>query len=271
MIMRANVKCPTCGKPTPSGAPCCKCRTTIGISDGSESKFCLRCGVPQQPGITQCSNCGVNLLEFKGAAALDSRPHFVQAATAAAPHGEIAYVIDKPTVNVGKTLENDFVVDDDSASKHHARITWHAAGAHVVHDLGATNGVYVNGQRVLQAFLQDGYEVRFGQARFVYRMTSWRTPAQLPPPVLWQPGAQPLVPAQQPPPGFPPPPQGHAPQPQAYAPPPQPPGYPPPPQGYAPPPQGYPPPPQGYPQPPQSPPPPGYPSVPPPGDPRFRR
>jgi hypothetical protein len=242
MFMRAIVKCPSCGMPTPAGAPCWKCHTPIKVTDGSDSKYCLRCGVPQQPGATQCSNCGVSLLEFKGTPALESRPHFVSAATQAQPRGEIAYVIDKATVNVGKTLENDFVVVDDTTSKHHARITWHAAGAHVIYDLGATNGVYVNGQRVLQAFLQDGYEVRFGQVRFVYRMTGWRPSTQLPPPVLWQAGAQPLVPVQPPQPGYPP----QAPPPPRFQPTTQPPGYPPPA------------------------PPPGYPPYP-PGDPRSRR
>jgi protease PrsW len=310
MFMRAIVRCPACGMPTPSGSPCWKCHTPIGVFDGSESKFCLRCGVPQQPGATQCFNCGVNLLELRGTPALESRPHFVRAATEAAPRGEIAYVISKPTANVGKTLENDFVVDDESASKHHARLTWHPVGAHVLYDLGATNGVYVNGQRILQAFLQDGYEVRFGQARYVYRMTGWRPPTQLPPPVLWQPGAQPLVPATQPPPGFAPqsappgypapqsaPPGYPAPQsaPPGYpAPQPAPPGYPAPqsaPPGYPAPqpaPPGYPAPqsaPPGYPAPQPAPPAPfGYPSQPPaapsgspgspgspPGDPRFRR
>ncbi|MBI5482316.1 MAG: PrsW family intramembrane metalloprotease [Deltaproteobacteria bacterium] len=264
MFMRAIVKCPACGMPTPAGSPCWKCRTPISATDGSESKFCLRCGVPQQPGATRCSNCGVNLLEFKGTPALESRPHFVQAATQASPRGEIAYVIDKATVNVGKTLENDFVVVDDTTYKHHARIMWHAAGAHVIYDLGATNGVYVNGQRILQAFLQDGYEVRFGQVRFIYRMTGWRTPAQLPPPVLWQPGAQPLVSVEPQPPqaGFPQPPAppGYPRQPPAYP-------SPPPPAAGFPPQPGHPP--QGAPQP-------GYPSPPgaagfPPGDPRFRR
>jgi RsiW-degrading membrane proteinase PrsW (M82 family) len=241
MFMRAIVKCPACGMPTPAGAPCWKCRTPINVTDGSESKFCLRCGVPQRPGATQCSNCGVNLLELKGTPTLESRPHFVSAATPAQPRGEIAYVIDRATVNVGKTLENDFVVVDDTTSKHHARIMWHAAGAHVVYDLGATNGVYVNGQRVLQAFLQDGYEVRFGQVRFIYRMTGWRPPSQLPPPVLWQPGAQPLIALE--------------PQPQpAFQPAAAPPAYP-----------SYPPPAPGYPiQPPGAA---GHP----PGDPRFRR
>ncbi|HEY3355631.1 MAG TPA: PrsW family glutamic-type intramembrane protease [Polyangia bacterium] len=238
MFMRTIVRCPKCGLPAPSGSPCWKCGTPLGIPDGSEAKYCLRCGVPQQPGLTQCGNCGISLLEFQGAPTAERRPHFVRAGTGF-DRGEIAYLIDKPELTVGKTLENDFVIEEDSVSKHHARLQWqNQVGAHLVLDLGATNGVYVNGQRVSQAFLQDGFEVRFGQSRYVYRCTGWRAQVQLPPPMLWQPPPPPpATPAYPPQPGYPPPP------------------------GFATPPPAYPS------QPPRQPPP-GYP---PPGDPRFRR
>jgi RsiW-degrading membrane proteinase PrsW (M82 family) len=249
-FMRAVVRCPKCGMPAPAGAPCWRCGTPLAATDGSEAKYCLRCGVPQQPGATQCANCGVSLLEFQGVPTAERRPHFVRAA-AGFNRGEIAYLIDKPELTVGKTLENDFVIEEESISKHHARVVWHnQLGAHLLMDLGATNGTYVNGQRITQAFLADGFEVRFGHSRYVYRCTGWRAKVQLPPPQLWQPGAPPA----------------------ATAPPPAPAGYPaPPPQYPAPPPQ-YPAPPQQYPAPPQQP---GYPTQPPggypPGDPRFRR
>jgi pSer/pThr/pTyr-binding forkhead associated (FHA) protein len=76
-------------------------------------------------------------------------------------------------INIGKTLDNDFVIDDDSVSKRHARIVWHPAGLHVVQDLSSINGTFVNGQRVNESPLQNGYEVRFGQLRFVYRAAHW--------------------------------------------------------------------------------------------------
>ena len=255
MFMRTIVRCPKCGMPSPSGSPCWRCGTPLGATDGSESKYCLRCGVPQAPGAATCVNCGVNLLEFKDAPTAERRPHFVRAGSGTGARGEIAYLIDKPQLSVGKTLENDFVIEEDSISKHHARLVWHREiGAHLLMDLGATNGTYVNGQRVSQAFLQDGFEVRFGQARFVYRLTGWRSQVQLPPPLLWQPGAAPPSPSV--PPGYAPPPPGQS----------VPPGYAPPPPGQSVPP-GYAPPPPGQSVPPGYAPPPSIP----PGDPRFRR
>lgn len=68
-------------------------------------------------------------------------------------------------LTVGREAGNALVIPDPSVSRHHARIALES-GTLVVYDLGSTNGVFVNGQRVQQQALRAGDMVRFGNAQF---------------------------------------------------------------------------------------------------------
>jgi hypothetical protein len=48
---------------------------------------------------------------------------------------------------IGRSPDADVVIDDPYASEFHARVEIHDGGA-LVHDLGSTNGTYVNGRRI---------------------------------------------------------------------------------------------------------------------------
>jgi len=48
---------------------------------------------------------------------------------------------------IGRSPEADVVIDDPYASELHARVETHDGGT-LVHDLGSTNGTYVNGRRI---------------------------------------------------------------------------------------------------------------------------
>jgi hypothetical protein len=48
---------------------------------------------------------------------------------------------------VGRSPEADVVIDDPYASELHARVETRDGGT-IVHDLGSTNGTYVNGRRI---------------------------------------------------------------------------------------------------------------------------
>lgn len=50
-------------------------------------------------------------------------------------------------VVVGRSDETDFVIDDPYASEFHLRLVSQENGM-MLHDLGSTNGTYVNGRRV---------------------------------------------------------------------------------------------------------------------------
>lgn len=58
---------------------------------------------------------------------------------------------------------------DTEVSRHHARITQQPEG-YIVEDLDSTNGAFANGQRVTRQRLQDGDEIRIGQARLIFEV-----------------------------------------------------------------------------------------------------
>ena len=73
---------------------------------------------------------------------------------------------------VGRLPSCDLVINDPSVSKQHAVLSWHGqAGACTVEDLGSTNGTFLNGQALeprREAFVRDGFLLRFGDADFAY-------------------------------------------------------------------------------------------------------
>jgi hypothetical protein len=62
-------------------------------------------------------------------------------------------------VTVGRDSDNDIVVDDHLVSRHHARLEGQQETVYAVHDLGSTNGTWLNGQRVT---LSDPIQVQYG-------------------------------------------------------------------------------------------------------------
>ncbi|GAA1480231.1 ATP transporter ATP-binding protein/permease [Gordonia sinesedis] len=67
---------------------------------------------------------------------------------------------------IGRTPDNDIVVSDVLASRHHARIISRPDGL-FIEDLNSVNGTHVNGQRVPGARLGDGDVVTIGNSDFV--------------------------------------------------------------------------------------------------------
>jgi len=57
---------------------------------------------------------------------------------------------------------------DGSVSRHHAQVARGVGGAHVVLDMGSTNGTYVNNQRRQLATLADGDFLRVGNCVYRY-------------------------------------------------------------------------------------------------------
>ena len=76
------------------------------------------------------------------------------------------------TVRVGRSAENDLVIDDDTVSARHA-VMKHESGAKVmlIRDLGSTNGTWINEKRLVAGkptVLFDGDIVAFGDAVFLF-------------------------------------------------------------------------------------------------------
>jgi hypothetical protein len=82
---------------------------------------------------------------------------------------EVVHVLGRKT-SIGRTPDNDLQLDAKFISRHHAVILVGPASA-VIEDLNSTNGVHVNGRRVIRQTLRDGDQIAIGRMhyRFVVR------------------------------------------------------------------------------------------------------
>ncbi|MDQ2996083.1 MAG: FHA domain-containing protein [Chloroflexota bacterium] len=57
------------------------------------------------------------------------------------------FPLTKATIRIGRTSDNDVILDDERISRHHADILCSEDGLEVL-DLGSTNGVHLGGFRI---------------------------------------------------------------------------------------------------------------------------
>jgi two-component system cell cycle response regulator len=72
-------------------------------------------------------------------------------------------IIGGSSFDIGRSSKNDLAIDQESVSRHHARITTTGKG-HVIADLSSTNGTYVNDIRVTRKTLRDGDQIKLGRS-----------------------------------------------------------------------------------------------------------
>lgn len=93
----------------------------------------------------------------------DATPLFIRTG-----ESEVVHVLGRKTT-IGRTPENDVQIDAQYISRHHAVIL--AERTHtIIEDLNSTNGVIVNGRRVMRQALKDGDIVLIGKAPFRFAM-----------------------------------------------------------------------------------------------------
>jgi hypothetical protein len=81
------------------------------------------------------------------------------------------FVIRKQTVTVGRSLENDLVLQAAEVSRRHARLDLNG-GTLLLTDLDSTNGTKVNGRPITSRAIAVGDEISFGNATAVVAATS---------------------------------------------------------------------------------------------------
>ena len=82
-----------------------------------------------------------------------------------------------PGLVIGRGSEADLRINDPGISRRHAQIRVNAAGPQLridIVDLGSTNGIVVNGQKVQQAALQDGTRIEIGSTRMLVHAPAGR-------------------------------------------------------------------------------------------------
>ncbi len=75
-----------------------------------------------------------------------------------------------PQVTLGRDPQSNVPLPSPMASWHHARID-HTPQGDVLHDLGSTNGTFVNGQRITRHTLRQGDMIQIGPFRLTYTAT----------------------------------------------------------------------------------------------------
>lgn len=83
-------------------------------------------------------------------------------------------IVDKPILLIGRHPECDIQIDSRKISRRHCCIA-QVADYLVVRDLGSTNGIRINGNRVLEGRLNHNDELTIGGLR--YRV-SWEEPSE---------------------------------------------------------------------------------------------
>lgn len=81
------------------------------------------------------------------------------------------YTLKNNIVNLGRDTSNQIVVNSDSVSRRHARLTIES-GQRLITDLQSTNGTYINNMPVLSHFLKNGDQVKIGDTIFKYLVGS---------------------------------------------------------------------------------------------------
>ena len=77
-------------------------------------------------------------------------------------------LLDKPILLIGRHPECDIQIDSRKVSRRHCCIA-QVGEVLLVRDLGSTNGIRINGVRVLEGRLKSGDELTIGNSRFQLR------------------------------------------------------------------------------------------------------
>ena len=80
-------------------------------------------------------------------------------------------IVDKPILLLGRDSECDIQFDSRKISRRHCCVA-QVGDQLLVRDLGSTNGIRINGIRVVEGYLKEGDELTVGNHRYIVRWDS---------------------------------------------------------------------------------------------------
>lgn len=72
-----------------------------------------------------------------------------------------------PTINIGRALDNDVIIEHQHVSRHHAQLR-RRYGRYVIYDLGSSGGTLVNGYPVQECVLRSGDVISLADFEIIY-------------------------------------------------------------------------------------------------------
>ena len=154
-----------------------------GSQNADDAKFCSQCGTPIAPTSGSAPSDSTATITFGApaksenderaslnpadAAAVDALPAgSALLVVQRGPGAGSRYLLDSDLSTVGRHPESDIFLDDITVSRRH--VEFRRDSGFRVHDVGSLNGTYLNGDRVDDAELQNGDEVRIGKFRLIF-------------------------------------------------------------------------------------------------------
>lgn len=154
-----------------------------GSQNADEARFCSHCGhALESAAVPAETTATITFGATPAPSEVDERGSLNESDAAAAdalpagnallivqrgPGSGSRYLLDTDTVSAGRHPESDIFLDDITVSRRH--VEFHReAGTFRVNDVGSLNGTYVNRDRIDEALLQNGDEVRIGKFRLVF-------------------------------------------------------------------------------------------------------
>lgn len=119
---------------------------------------CGSCGRVMLPNWTKCKFCGASV------AAERAELEFVSGPLVGQTVG-----LDRDVTTIGSVAGNTVLLTDTGVSRKHIGIK-RVDGGYELADLGSTNGVYVNGEKVARRKLEVGDVIRVGTTEIVFRV-----------------------------------------------------------------------------------------------------
>ncbi|MCX8095740.1 MAG: FHA domain-containing protein [Caldisericia bacterium] len=83
--------------------------------------------------------------------------------------GGATFPLKKKVINLGRESGNEVVIDDNKASRQHAKIKLEN-DKFIIYDLASTNGTFVNNQKITSTELNDGDEIKIGDTILVFKI-----------------------------------------------------------------------------------------------------